>query len=162
MKVTPEVALELRKTGLTYREIGERFGVSRQRVEQVMKIAGKITIPSPHKKKIPEEVKLRYLHDGSIKGADAAKAGNMCVQTLHKQLGRRQTNHIRTTNVENTAQKYSYYIEGYTLQEIANMFHTKGPAVSRQFKRLGLKTIEDPLRGKNMRREYMYDMLGLN
>jgi len=37
--------LELREKGLTLREIGERFGVSRQRIEQIINSPGRISSP---------------------------------------------------------------------------------------------------------------------
>lgn len=43
-----ELALELRKEGLTYREIGERLGVSRQRALQLVERAG----PAPVFRKV--------------------------------------------------------------------------------------------------------------
>ena len=39
-----ELALRLRKRGLTYREIGERLGVSRQRAHQLVARAGQIPV----------------------------------------------------------------------------------------------------------------------
>jgi len=39
-----ELALRLRKEGLTYREIGERLGVSRQRAFQLVERAGRVPV----------------------------------------------------------------------------------------------------------------------
>jgi len=39
-----ELALKLRKEGLTYREIGERLGVSRQRAHQLVDKAGQVPV----------------------------------------------------------------------------------------------------------------------
>ena len=39
-----ELALELRKKGLTYREIGKRLGVSRQRAHQLVARAGQVPV----------------------------------------------------------------------------------------------------------------------
>ena len=90
--------LKLREAGLTYEQIGERFGICKERVRQILK--GQ---PSPHKPALDAKVMLNVSDVSQLLGIHVNTVRRWCqkgVLTAYR-LGARGDRRFRREDIDN-------------------------------------------------------------
>lgn len=140
-----EAVLALREQGMTYKEIGERNGLTKERIRQILKSVGRDG-------RIPKESKISERISAVLDEAhELARTGETC-QDIARRLGVNSSS-LSSALAERFAFRFrrgarpnprrdaviaKLHAEGFTQADIARRISLSKSSVNRLFKRLGL------------------------